>query len=158
MEVIFRLPRPLYVEIRKLLRYGHSLGITYQQTTNQVVGLGLPYASAKLRADRQRGIAIPSRQPVGKKGEKLPQFSEDIEDRLIRKAEKLADEYGTSRGLVLCWACHLGWKPAGRWVERNGYNYRTLFRDNFEMNRLRYSRTPQKDKRPPPDPLNRRSR
>lgn len=70
----------------------------------------------------------------------MKQFTEDIEDELICKAQALADEYSTSRGLVLCWACFHGWKPAGRWVERNGYNRRTLFQDNYEMNRSRYSR------------------
>lgn len=144
MKITFRLPAELHKEIMELLRYGTTLGVSREFMMNQIVGLGLPHASARLRGARKRNIPIPTRLPVS--GKPMPRSVHNIEEKLVCKAQELADEYETSRGLVFCWACEHGWKPGGRWVEENGYNQRTLFLDNMETNRYRYSRTPQKDR------------
>ena len=141
------LPPLLLGKTIKLLRYASTLGIGNRLTLNQIVGLGLPFVSAHLREARERGIAIPTRLTAGphpgadgREHRKLAQLVQDIEEGLIGKAQGLADEYETSRNLVLFWACHHGLEPAAGWIERNGYNQFTLASANRGMSRYVYSR------------------
>lgn len=146
------MPPALQADVIKLLRAGSDLGIRNQLVLNQIVGLGLPLASAWLRKQHQQGHSIPSRQPPGPyRGpdgsvhKRLAQIVQDIEDELITQAQQLAGEYSTRVSLVLCQAVRLGLRPAVGWVKRNGYNQRTLARANRETARYRYSRNPQKN-------------
>lgn len=135
-----------------LLRRGADLGLRNRLVVNQIVGLGLPMASAWLRKQRTEGHSIPSRQPPGpyrkpdgSVQKRQAQVVQDIEDGLISQARGLAVEYSTSVSFVLCQAVRLGLRPAAGWVRRNGYNQQTLSKSNREMARYRYSRTPQKN-------------